>query len=185
MGNILLLFLHLRECIGLVSFNGVRCSLGVNTIWDNGGQILFFTCSSHSIQLINLSWVWPKCAQVWGQLSCEFDERVPTAKKLITRPIMAVTSPNSPHITFTYTKFRFDHFFYQTYHGQKVSYVLKVGLFSCPVQKVTKSPGFPQPNFTKWLWFLAIFQRPWVYHGLWKIPKPQYFCTVWSVEILD
>ena len=37
------------------------------------------------------------------------------AKKLITRPIMTVTSPNSPHITFTDTKFRFDHFFDQTY----------------------------------------------------------------------
>ena len=71
------------------------------------------------------------------------------------------------------------------HHGQKVSYVLKVGLFSCPVRKVTKIPGIPQSNFTKRLWFLAIFQRPRVYHGLWKIPKPQYFCTVWSVEILD
>ena len=129
MGNILLLFLHLRECIGLVSFNGVRCSLGVNTIWDNGGQILFFTCSSHSIQLINLSWVWPKCAQVWGQLSCEFDERVPTAKKLITRPIMAVTSPNSPHITFTHTKFRFNHFWDQTYppSGSKLPICIESG----------------------------------------------------------
>ena len=39
------------------------------------------------------------------------DER----QKLITRPIMTVTSPNSPHITFTDTKVRFDHFFDQTY----------------------------------------------------------------------
>ena len=62
---------------------------------------------------------------------------------------MAVTSPNSPHITFTYTKFRFDHFFYQTYHGQKVSYVLKVGLFSCPVQKVTPKYGSSVKTLTQ------------------------------------
>ena len=37
------------------------------------------------------------------------------AKKLITRPIMTVTSPNSPHIALTYTKMRFDNFFDQTY----------------------------------------------------------------------
>ena len=81
------------------------------------------------------------------------------AKKLITRPIMTVTSPNSPHIALTYTKMRFDNFFDQTYppSWSKLPYVLKVGWFSCPVRKVTKIPGFPQPNFTKWLWFLAIF----------------------------
>ena len=37
------------------------------------------------------------------------------AKKLITRPIMTVTSPNSPHIALTYTKLRFDCFFDHTY----------------------------------------------------------------------
>ena len=38
------------------------------------------------------------------------------AKKLITRPIMTVTSPNSTHIALTYTKMRFDNFFDHTYH---------------------------------------------------------------------
>ena len=37
------------------------------------------------------------------------------AKKLITRPIMTVTSPNSTHIALTYTKMRFDNFFDHTY----------------------------------------------------------------------
>ena len=45
----------------------------------------------------------------------EFNKRVPTAKKLITRPIMTVTSPNSPHIALTYTKLRSDHFFDHNY----------------------------------------------------------------------
>ena len=56
----------------------------------------------------------PRCAYMHTymllKVSCEFNERVPTANKLITRPIMAITSPNSPHITFTHTKFRFHHF---------------------------------------------------------------------------
>ena len=64
-------------------------------------------------------------------------------------------------------------------------YILKVGWFSCPAKKLTKSPGLPQPNFTKWLWFLAIFHTPWVCWGVWKIAKPQYFCTVWPVEVRD
>ena len=38
----------------------------------------------------------------YDKVSREFNKRVPRTKKLITRPIMAVTSPNSPHITFTY-----------------------------------------------------------------------------------
>ena len=37
------------------------------------------------------------------------------AKKLIRRPIMTVTSPNSPHIALTYTKMRFDNSFDHTY----------------------------------------------------------------------
>ena len=40
----------------------------------------------------------------------------------------------------------------------------------------------PQPNFTTGLGFLAIFQRPWVCQGLWKIDEPIENCTWWSVE---
>ena len=97
----------------------------------------------------------------YDKVSCEFNKRVPTAKKLITRPIMIF------------------------YHGHNCPYILKVGWFSCPAKKLTKSPPLTQPNFTKWLRFLAIFHRPWVCQGLWKIEKPQYFCTVWAVELWD
>ena len=65
------------------------------------------------------------------------------------------------------------------HHGHNCPYILKVGRFSCSAKKITKIPGFPQPNFTKWLWFLAIFHWLYVYIPLWKIAKPQYFCTVW------
>ena len=80
---------------------------------------------------------------LYDKVSRKLNNGVPNAKKLITSPIMAVTSPNSTHITFTYTKFRFGHFGTKLtpHHGQKVSYVLKVGLFSCPVQKVTPKYG--------------------------------------------
>ena len=72
------------------------------------------------------------------------------AKKLITRPIMTVTSPNSPHIALTYTKMRFDNFFDQTYppSWSKLPYVLKVGWFSCPVRKVTPKYGSTLKNLT-------------------------------------
>ena len=43
-------------------------------------------------------------------MSYELKKRVPPAKKLITRSIMPETSPNSPHITLTHPKSRFDHF---------------------------------------------------------------------------
>ena len=40
----------------------------------------------------------------------------------------------------------------------------------------------PQPNFTTGYGFLAIFQRPWVCQGLWKIDETIENCTWWSVE---
>merc|ERR1719239_1753099 len=33
------------------------------------------------------------------------------------------------------------------------------------------------------VFFLAIFQRPWVCQGLWKIAKPPKNCTGWPVEM--
>ena len=59
----------------------------------------------------------------WAQLSNRRYDEVSrnannsetNAKKLIMRPIMTVTSPNSPHIALTYTKMRFDNFFDHTY----------------------------------------------------------------------
>ena len=44
--------------------------------------------------------------------------------------------------------------------------------------------SFPQPNFTIGMSFLAIFHRPWVCWGLWKIVKPLKNCTWWSVETI-
>ena len=44
--------------------------------------------------------------------------------------------------------------------------------------------SFPQPNFTIRLCFWAIFQRPWVCQGLWKIAKSSDICTQWSVETI-
>ena len=52
---------------------------------------------------------------LYDKVSREFKKRVPSAKKLITRPIMTITSPNSPHIALTYTKLRSDHFFDHNY----------------------------------------------------------------------
>ena len=46
----------------------------------------------------------------YEEVSYEFKKRVPPVKKLITRSIMPETSPNSPHITLTHPKSRFDHF---------------------------------------------------------------------------
>ena len=40
----------------------------------------------------------------------------------------------------------------------------------------------PQPNFITGYVFLAIFQRPWVCQGLWKIDETIENCTWWSVE---
>ena len=34
-------------------------------------------------------------------------------------------------------------------------------------------------------WVFRIFHTPLYVQGVWKILKTQYFCTVWSVEILD
>ena len=48
----------------------------------------------------------------------------------------------------------------------------------------TFTQGFPQPNFTIGLGFLAIFHRPWVCWALWKIAKPFRNCTWWSVEAI-
>ena len=52
---------------------------------------------------------------IYVKVSRKLTNGVPNAKKLITRPIMTVTSPNSPHIALTYTKLRFDRFFDHTY----------------------------------------------------------------------
>ena len=52
---------------------------------------------------------------VYDEVSRNAHNGETNAKKLITRPIMTVTSPNSPHIALTYTKMRFDNFFDQTY----------------------------------------------------------------------
>ena len=42
----------------------------------------------------------------------------------------------------------------------------------------------PQQNFAIGLAFLAIFQRPWVYQGLWKIAKTSSNSTQLSVEAI-
>ena len=59
------------------------------------------------------------------------------AKKLITRPIMTVTSPNSPHIVLTYTKLRFDNFFDHTYppSWSKLPKCIEIGVVFLSGQK--------------------------------------------------
>ena len=117
---------------------------------------------------------------IYDEVSRKANNGETNANKLITRPIMTTHQthhtlpwpiPNWGLTVFSTTR--------TPYHGHNCPYILKVGWFSCPVRNYSKIPGFPQPNFTKWLWFLAIFQL------LWKILKPQYFCTVWPVEIRD
>ena len=85
----------------------------------------------------------PSLRSTYDKVSRKLNNGETNAKKLITRPIMTVTSPNSPHIALTYTKLRFDHFFYHTYphHGHNCPYILKVGWFSCPVRRVTPKYG--------------------------------------------
>ena len=75
------------------------------------------------------------------------------ANKLITRPIMTITSPNLPHIALTYTKMRYDNFLTTRtpFHGHNCLNVLKVvvfGWFSCPVRKVTPKYGSTVKNLT-------------------------------------
>merc|ERR1711989_293547 len=74
----------------------------VATHWSNDGMVTIHRCSLLHIY-------------IYVKVSRSVNNGETNAKKLITRPIMTVTSPNSPHITFTDTKFRFDHFFDQTY----------------------------------------------------------------------
>ena len=52
-------------------------------------------------------------------------------------------------------------------------------------KKYSFTQPLPQPNFTIGLGFLAIFQRPWVCQGLWKIEKPIKNCSRWSVEVWE
>ena len=44
--------------------------------------------------------------------------------------------------------------------------------------------SFPQPNFTIWLGFLAIFHTPPCTQGVWKIAKSWKNCTGWAVETI-
>ena len=72
-------------------------------------------------------------------------------------------------------------------HGQNWRNVSKKCLFGCPRPKslkMTKIAPFPQPNFAKWLWFLAIFQHSLVYLLCWKIAKNHFFCSRWPVEMV-
>ena len=57
----------------------------------------------------------PSLRSTYDKVSRKLNNGETNAKKLITRPIMTVTSPNSPHIALTYTKMRFDNFFDHTY----------------------------------------------------------------------
>ena len=57
----------------------------------------------------------PSLRSTYDKVSRKLNNGETKANKLITRPIMTVTSPNSPHIALTYTKMRFDNFFDQTY----------------------------------------------------------------------
>ena len=52
---------------------------------------------------------------IYVEVSRNANNSETNAKKLITRPIMTVTSPNLPHIALTYAKMRFDNFFEHTY----------------------------------------------------------------------
>ena len=91
---------------------------------------------------------------------------VPNAKKLITRPIMVVTSPKSSGMDFSHPIFRFEIFETQLnpHHGQNCLYVLKVGRFSCPVKKVTPKYGSTVKNFRLESW-PKIFLWPSIHVG--------------------
>ena len=52
---------------------------------------------------------------LYDEVSPKVNNGVPKTKKSNTRPIMAATSLNSPHIAVKHIKFRFDHFFDHTY----------------------------------------------------------------------
>ena len=57
----------------------------------------------------------PEIFITYDEMSRNANNSETNAKKLITRPIMTVTSPNLPHIALTYTKMRYDNFFDHTY----------------------------------------------------------------------
>ncbi len=71
------------------------------------------------------------------------------AKKLITRPIMTVTSPNSPHIALTYTKIRFDNFFDHSYppSWSKLPKCIESGVFFLSGQKSNQNSRISTAKF--------------------------------------
>ena len=77
---------------------------------------------------------------IHDKVSRKLTNGVPNAKKLITRPIMTVTSPNSPHIALTYTKLRFDHFFDHTYppSWSKLPIYIESGVIFLSGQKINQ-----------------------------------------------
>ena len=56
---------------------------------------------------------------------------------------------------------------------------------SRPAKKLQQTSRISTDQTVQKYWLFRIFHTPWIYKGVWKIQKSQYFCTVWSVEILD
>ena len=83
------------------------------------------------------------------------------AKKLITRPIMTVTSPNSPHIALTYTKMRFDNFFDHSYppSWSKLPKCIESGVVFLSGQKSNPKVRVYRGNFNTKNFPKTFFQR--------------------------
>ena len=101
----------------VIIFNGhlTTKNANVDTFCQYAGdgkfpKIFRFWCSMTLFRLVIF-----KARSSYDEVSRNAHNGETNAKKLITRPIMTVTSPNSPHIALTYTKMRFDNFFDHSY----------------------------------------------------------------------
>ena len=63
-------------------------------------------------------------------------------------------------------------------------YIVKTPIRQKPGLRKIFIQSFPQPNFTIWLGFLAIFHTPPCTQGVWKIAKSWKNCTGWAVETI-
>ena len=85
---------------------------------ENAARILYVTCvvlqphrqlTSKSTGQGNMDWT-RQVLNIYDKVSRRVTNGVPNAKKLITRPIMVVTSPKSPGMDFSHPIFRFEIF---------------------------------------------------------------------------
>ena len=119
--------IYAMECYDMIAEYAIQCYAGTQCNWVLCSVNCFASSCSPWLQLIGyvlvllflsillIMWGMKLACNHYVEVSRNAHNGETNAKKLITRPIMTVTSPNSPHIALTYTKMRFDNFFDHTY----------------------------------------------------------------------